>query len=84
LSGKHITLQQEDLYMKHRQHGETQVLSAAKAGISERSGRRIENDERQPKKIRSHRTRKDPFELVWESELVPMIADEPDLTGLTL
>jgi len=84
MSGKHITLQQEDLYMKHRQQGETQVLAAAKAGISQRSGRRIENGERKPKKARSHRTRKDPFELVWESELVPMIADEPELTGLTL
>jgi len=67
MSGKHITSQQEDLYMKHRQQEKTQVLCAAKAGISERSGRRIENGERQPKKVRSHRTRKDPFELVWES-----------------
>lgn len=70
--------------MKHRQSGDTQVLAAAKAGISERSGRRIEKGERKPKQIRKHRTRKDPFELVWESELVPMLENEPELTGLTL
>jgi len=70
--------------MKHRQSGETQVLSSAKAGFSERSGRRIEIDERKQKKAREHRTRTDPFELVWESELVPMLEKEAKLTGLTL
>ena len=70
--------------MKNRQSGNTQVLAAAKAGISERSGRRIENGERNVKHARKHRTRKDPFELVWKSELVPMLENEPELTGLTL
>jgi hypothetical protein len=70
--------------MKLRQEGDTQLLAAAKSGISERSGRRIEKNEPKPKKVREHRTRKDPFELVWEPELVPMLANEPGLTGLTL
>ena len=42
MSGQHITQLQEHLYMKSRQAGFTQELSAAKAGISVRSGRRIE------------------------------------------
>ena len=70
--------------MKHRQQGETQVLSAAKAGISERSGRRIEKGERKQTKVRTHRTRQHPFDAVWDSELAPMLVNEPELTGLTL
>ncbi len=56
--------------MKHRQSGQTQTISAAKAGISERSGRRLEKGLSEPcsRKLRDYRTRKDPFEAVWESE----------------
>ena len=42
LSGKHIAQKQEDCYMRHRQTGCNQELSAIKAGIGIRSGRRIE------------------------------------------
>lgn len=52
--------------MKHRQEGESQVLASAKAGFSERSGRRIEKGEPKPKKVREHRTRKDPFKEIKE------------------
>jgi len=45
LSDKHITQLQEKIYMKNRQTGCTQELSAAKAGISARLGRRIEKGE---------------------------------------
>ena len=52
--------------MTHRrQH--TQAVAAAKAGISERSARRIENDPQLPsqkKKERHWRTRADPLELL--------------------
>lgn len=46
----------------------TQTTSAAKAGFSERSARRIESGQRQlgPLKPREYRTRKDPLEAVWE------------------
>jgi len=70
--------------MKNRQAGCTQELSAAKVGISVRSGRRIENGEIVKQKGRHWRTRKDPLEAVWESELVPLLEREPSLTGITL
>jgi transposase InsO family protein len=84
LAGKHITQQQEMLYMKSRQRGHNQETSAAKAGISTRTGRRIENGETTEKKPRHWRTRQDPLKAVWETELVPLLAKEPTLTGTTL
>lgn len=84
MSGKHITQQQENCYMKNRQTGCSQELSALKTGISVRSGRRIDKGERTSKKIRDWKTRKDPFEAVWESELEPLLNSEPELTGITL
>lgn len=84
MSGKHITQLQENCYMKNRQTGFTQETSAAKAGISVRSGRRIEKGENSRQKERNWRTREDPLEAVWDSELVPLLEDEFTLTGITL
>ena len=84
MSGQHITQLQENIYMKNRQAGSTQTVSSAKAGISVRSGRRIEKGERPAIKERHWRTRRDPFAAVWESELVPLLDKEPSLTGITL
>jgi len=71
--------------MQNRQQGHSQKISAAKSGISVRSARRIDH---QPNpalpKPRQWRTRKDPLEAVWQSELLPMLQAEPGLTGLTL
>ena len=84
MSGKHITLQQESIYMKERNSGETQELSSAKSGMSISSGYRTEKSLRQSKKPRTHRTRKDPLANIWESELAPLLQKEPSLSGLTL
>jgi len=70
--------------MKSRQSTLSQEASAAKAGISVRSGRRIEKQPSPVKQPRYWKTRKDPFEAVWASELVPLLEQEPSLTGLTL
>ena len=70
--------------MKNRQASLTQEVSSAKAGISVRSGRRIEKGERPAIQERNWRTRQDPFEAVWESELMPLLDREPSLTGITL
>ena len=72
--------------MQSRKLGKTQVQSAAKAGISERSGRNIDNGKRQePRKQERHwRTRKDPLADVWESELVPLLSSEPSIQPMTL
>jgi len=86
MAGRHLTKQQVNLYMKIRKEGLTQVTSAAKAAISERSGRRIERGQLQPKKgkMRKGSSRKDPLAAVWTSELVPRLEREPSLTPMTL
>lgn len=70
--------------MQSRQKGLSQEASAAKSGISVRSGRRIERSERSHHTKRHWRTRDDPLKAVWHSDLVPLLEKEPDLTGLTL
>ncbi len=84
MPGKQITKQQEKIYMSSRKSGNSQSLSAAKAGISERSGRLIEQGKRKPAKQHEWRTRKDPFAAVWASELVPMLEQSPELLPITL
>ena len=71
--------------MESREAGCQQEAAAAKAGISTRSGRRIEKGEHQPCKHRPRwRSRPDPLEAVWESELEPMLRREPKLKPMTL
>lgn len=72
--------------MQHRQNGASQEVAAAKAGISVRSGRRIETSTQKPRvnTERQWRTREDPLEAVWETELLPLLKAKPDLTGTTL
>ena len=68
MPGLHITNQQEELYMQQRRKGLNQETAAAKAGISTRSGRRIEQSPITPraKTERQWRTRHDPLEAVWD------------------
>ena len=84
MSGKSITKHQVNLYMSYRQK-HNQVKAAAKAGISERSARRIESGQhavsRQP---RLYRTRKDPFNGAFEQHLVPLLEADPKLQPITL
>ncbi|HAX10283.1 MAG TPA: IS21 family transposase [Marinobacter hydrocarbonoclasticus] len=72
--------------MQHRQEGAGQDVAAAKAGISVRSGRRIETSTTTPRAAheRDWRTREDPLAAVWETELLPLLETEPGLTGTTL
>ena len=86
MSGKPITDQQIRLYMKQRKQGRTQVVAAAKAGLSERSARRIDHGELtpQPRLKRHWRTREDPLADVWQRVLVPMLEQNPSLLPMTL
>ena len=70
-----VKKQQVRVYMSNRKEGQTQETAAAKAGFSERTGRRIEKDECTPGKAKERhwRTRKDPFAAVWDSEIVPRL-----------
>ena len=64
----------------------TQEAAAAKVGISVASARRIESavllpSQRPP---RSWRTRADPLEDVWQSQIVPMLESAPGLMAVTV
>lgn len=63
-----------------------QEVAAAKSGISVRSARRIDASEALPsqREARKWRMRSDPFEAVWDSALVPMLAAAPGLTATPL
>jgi hypothetical protein len=71
--------------MKSRREGYTQIVAAAKSGISERSGRDIEKESRKnPWEKARWRSCPDPLKEVWESELIPMLEQNPSLTAITL
>jgi len=78
--GTRITDRQVCLYMKIRKK-KSQQLAAAKAGISERSARRVESSVTLPSQNprRYWRSRVDPFVQVWESEVVPLLQRAPKL-----
>jgi hypothetical protein len=85
MSGKIITQKQKEFYMNLRKQGNTQELAAAKTLISARSAKRIDkprpNDCLHDKK---RGVKKDPFEQVWLSDLVPLLENEPKLQAITL
>ncbi|MBT2326292.1 IS21 family transposase, partial [Variovorax paradoxus] len=85
MSGPRITDQQVRLYMNTRKK-KSQELAAAKAGISERSARRIESAATLPSQNprRYWRSRADPFVQVWDTEVVPLLKAAPKLMAVTL
>lgn len=70
--------------MQSRQRGLSQATAATKADLSVRSGRRIEKGQHSTVVEHHWRTRQDPLAAVWEPELVPLLRQEPSLTGITL
>lgn len=81
---KKITVQQSRLYMENRKQGQTQVLAAAKAGISIRSAKRIEKGKRPVLHRAGNSNRQDLFQGVWDTELVPLLEKDPHLKACTL
>jgi hypothetical protein len=71
--------------MKNRK-SKSQALAAAKAGISERSARRIDRAASLPSQNprRYWRSRIDPFAQVWDTEIVPLLRGAPKLMAVTL
>jgi len=65
-----------------------QLVAAAKAGFSERTGRRIETRHRLPPRQaadqRRSRNTADPFLGLWDGEIRPMLEAEPGLRPVTL
>ena len=80
MPGKHITDQQVRLFKQHRK-SQTHTVAAAKAGISERSAQRIDQQSYQPvKQERNWRTREDLLEEVWDSIVLPLLKPSSELT----
>jgi hypothetical protein len=81
-----INIQQYQLYMNKRDSGAKQATAAATAGISVRTGSRIDTQTHQPQNGRPHDwlTRADPLEQVWLSELEPMLRRGSRLEPMTL
>lgn len=85
MPGKPVTDQQVRLYMSDRLI-HSQRVAAARAGFSERTGRRIEANPAPPsqrKKVRG-RTVPDPLEAVWQPILVPILERDPSVQAVTL
>lgn len=83
--GKKITDHQIRLFMQSKQQGNSNAVSAAKAGFSERTAYRLnvqEGNHKQSKRV--WKTRSDPFESVWHRVLVPLLETEPKLEARTL
>jgi len=85
MPGKRITDHQVHKYKQHRNRL-SQVAAAAKAGVSERSARRIEDAQSLPSQrpARNWRTREDPLSSVWDSEVVPLLQADARLNAVTL
>ena len=71
--------------MNLRKH-HMQEQAAAKAGMSTRSARRVEEDVTLPSQHarRYWRSRPDPFAGVWDTEVVPLLRGAPKLMAITL
>jgi transposase InsO family protein len=85
MPGKRITDHQVHQYKKDRNQM-TQVAAAARAGLSERSARRIEQSQSLPsqRQPRTWRTRPDPLGEAWETEVVPLLQADAGLNAVTL
>ena len=85
MPGKRITDHQVLKYKQHRNRV-SQVAAAAKAGISERSARRVDDATHLPSQRpeQNWRTRTDPLEAVWDTEVVPLLQTDARLNAVTL
>ena len=85
MPGKKISDHQVHKFKQHR-NTLSQVASAAKVGISERSARRIEQGDVLPSQrpARSWRTRQDPLGQAWDVEVVPLLQADVTLNAVTL
>ena len=81
-----LPFQVRDHYMAKRAKGLSQEAAAAAAGISMRTAQRIDQGDHQRErgKPRRWRTRVDPLEAVWTSELLPLLEQAPQLEPQTL
>ncbi|MDT3382312.1 IS21 family transposase [Labrys neptuniae] len=72
--------------MERRRHGDSQAVASAKAGFSERTGRRLEAGTVRPaqRAPRHWRTRSDPLAEVWDELILPMLRQVPHLRATSV
>jgi hypothetical protein len=75
-----VTDEQVRLLRQKRMDGKSQEAAAAAAGMSVRTARKWESGAlpAASKRGRSWRTRRDPFEGVWDEEIVPLLVRDAD------
>ena len=80
MPGRHVTDQQMRLFMTLRQTHSTPV-AAAKAGISQATGYRLQADPTLPsqKKTPRNRRRPDPLADIFDAEVVPLLRSSPGI-----
>jgi hypothetical protein len=85
MPGRHVTDQQMRLFMTHRQI-HTVSVAAAKAGISQGTGYRLQADPTLPsqKKTPRSRRRPDPLADIFETEVVPLLRSSPGLRAVAV
>jgi hypothetical protein len=83
--GKPVTDQQVRAYMQDRLRY-SQGAAAARAGLSERTARRLEADPCLPSQRQAERGRTvpDPLAAVWEPVLLPILENDPAVQAVTL
>jgi hypothetical protein len=86
MPGNIITDHKGHKYKQYRRNQFGQVVAAAKAGISERSARRVEVAQSLPSQrpARNWRTRENPLSAVWDSEVIPLLQSDARLNAVTL
>jgi len=86
MPGLWVTDRQVRRYMERRREGDSQAVASAKAGFSERTGRRIDGGQALPgqRGVRHWRTRHDPLAGVWEELVVPMLHQVPFLRATSI
>lgn len=67
--------------------GKTLILSAAKSGMSEKTARKYRDKGKLPSECKTDhtwRTRKDPFEGIWDSEIKPLLENNAGIQAKTI
>ncbi len=85
MPGRHVTDQQMRLFMTLRQTHSTPV-AAAKAGISQATGYRLQADPTPPsqKKTPRGRRRPDPLADIFDAEVVPLLQSSPGIRPVSV
>jgi len=80
MPGRHVTDQQMRLFMTHRQT-HTVPVAAAKAGISQATGYRLQADPTLPSQKQKPRGRRrlDPLADIFDTEVVPLLRSSPGI-----